>query len=79
MNISKFALDRPVSTSMAILSVIVLGLLSVNRIPLIFLPDISRPYLRIQANYQGSNPEEIERLIRFKQGRPPKPAGEQGR
>lgn len=63
MKISKFALDRPVTTTMAILSVIVLGLLSLNRIPLIFLPDINRPYLRIQASYQGSNPEEIERLI----------------
>ncbi len=63
MKISKFALDRPVSTTMAILSVIVMGLLSLNRIPLIFLPDISRPYLRVSANYQGSNPEEIERLI----------------
>ena len=48
---------------MAVLSVIVLGLLSLNRIPLIFLPDISRPYLRVHASYQGSNPEELERLI----------------
>ncbi len=63
MKISKFALDRPVSTTMAILSVIVMGLLSLNRIPLTFLPDINRPYLRVQTNYQGSNPEEIERLI----------------
>jgi len=63
MKISAFAINRPVTTTMAVLSVIVLGLLSLNRIPLIFLPDISRPYLRVHASYQGSNPEEVERLI----------------
>ncbi len=63
MKISEYAINNPVTTTMTTLSVIVLGLLSLNRIPLIFLPDINRPFLRIQANYQGSNPEEVERLI----------------
>jgi len=63
MKISRYALNRPVTTTMVILSIIVMGLLSINRIPLIFLPDINRPYLRVQASYDGSNPEEIERLI----------------
>src|SRR3989304_2578282 len=63
MKISEYAINNPVTTTMATLSVIVLGLLSLSRIPLIFLPDINRPFLRIQANYQGSNPEEVERLI----------------
>lgn len=63
MKLSEFAVNRPVTTSMVIVSFIVLGFLSINRIPLVFLPDISRPNLRVQANYQGSNPEEVERLI----------------
>jgi len=63
MKLSEFAVNRPVTTTMLILSTIVLGLLSVNRIPLVFLPDINRPNLRIFTSYQGSNPEEIERLI----------------
>jgi len=63
MKISEFAINRPVTTTMAVLSVIVLGLLSLSRIPLIFLPDINRPYLRVHVSYQGSNPEEVERLI----------------
>ena len=63
MKISEYAINNPVTTTMVTLSVIVLGLLSLSRIPLIFLPDINRPFLRIQANYQGSNPEEVERLI----------------
>ena len=63
MKISEFAINRPVTTTMAVLSVIVLGLLSLSRIPLVFLPDISRPYLRVHVSYQGSNPEEVERLI----------------
>ncbi|MCE5270614.1 efflux RND transporter permease subunit [bacterium] len=63
MKLSEFAVNRPVTTSMMILSIVVLGLLSVNRIPLVFLPDVNRPNLRIYTSYQGSNPEEIERLI----------------
>ncbi len=63
MKLSEFAVNRPITTTMLILSAIVLGLLSVNRIPLVFLPDINRPNLRIFTSYQGSNPEEVERLI----------------
>jgi len=63
MKISEFSINHPVTATMAVLSVIALGLLSLNRIPLIFLPDVSRPYLRVSVSYQGSNPEEVERLI----------------
>ncbi|HUU28354.1 MAG TPA: efflux RND transporter permease subunit [archaeon] len=63
MKISEFAINRPVTTTMAVLSMLVLGLLSVSRIPLIFLPDVSRPFLRVYVPYSGSNPEEVERLI----------------
>ena len=63
MKISEFSINRPVTTTMAVLSLIVLGLLSLDRIPLIFLPDINRPYLRVHVSYDGSNPEEVERLI----------------
>jgi len=63
MNLSAFAINRPVTTTMAVLSVIVLGLISLQRLPLIFLPDVNRPYLRVFVSYQGSNPEEVERLI----------------
>ncbi|HLA40572.1 MAG TPA: efflux RND transporter permease subunit, partial [Candidatus Glassbacteria bacterium] len=63
MKISEMAINRPITTTMAVLSIMVLGLLSLNRIPLIFLPDINRPFLRVSVSYQGSNPEEVERLI----------------
>ncbi len=63
MKISEFAVNRPVTTTMVVLSMLVLGLLSLGRIPLIFLPDINRPFLRVQASYPGSNPEEVERLV----------------
>jgi len=63
MKISEFAINKPVTTVMVCLSVIVLGLLSLGRIPLIFLPDINRPNLRVYVPYQSSNPEEVERLI----------------
>ncbi|MEA2064169.1 MAG: efflux RND transporter permease subunit [Gemmatimonadota bacterium] len=63
MQLAEISIKRPVSTTMVILSIIVLGFLSLSRLPLVFFPDITRPYLRIQVPYQGSNPEEVERLI----------------
>ena len=63
MKIYSFAINRPVTTIMAILSLLVLGLVSLDRIPLIFLPDINRPNLRVYVSYPSSNPEEVERLI----------------
>ena len=47
MKISRYALNRPVTTTMVILSIIVMGLLSINRIPLIFLPDINLSLIHI--------------------------------
>ncbi|MFQ5751974.1 MAG: efflux RND transporter permease subunit, partial [bacterium] len=63
MNISDFSVKKPITMLMAILSVIVLGALALQRLPLTFLPDISSSTLRIQVPYASSSPQEVERLI----------------
>jgi len=63
MKLAEVSIKRPVTTIMGVLSIIVLGFLSVKRLPLVFFPDINNPYLRIYFTYQGSSPEEVERLI----------------
>jgi len=48
---------------MIIVSVIVLGILSLQRLPLAFLPNFSSDDVDINIPYVSSSPEEVERLI----------------
>lgn len=48
---------------MIIISVVVIGLISLKRIPLLYLPEFSGSSLWIDIPYLSSSPEEIERLI----------------
>ena len=61
--IVRFAVERRVTMSMMILGVLVLGWLSLNRLPLEFLPSFSSSNITVIATYRSSSPEEIERLI----------------
>jgi HAE1 family hydrophobic/amphiphilic exporter-1 len=63
MNLSEFAVKRPITTLMVILSVVVLGILSVLRLPLTYYPELSGSFLRIQIPYESSSPDEVQRLI----------------
>lgn len=48
---------------MILLSIIVLGLLALERLPLAFLPNFSSDDVDINVPYVSSSPEEVERLI----------------
>lgn len=63
MNISHFAVHRPVVTTMVTLIVIILGAISFSRLPVDLMPDISFPTLSISTSYENASPEEIEELI----------------
>ena len=63
MNLSEFSVNRPITTLMAILSIIVMGYISLTMLPLQQLPDISFPALTINVPYQSSSPQEIEKYI----------------
>ncbi len=63
MNISTFAVKRPITTLMIILSVIVIGWISLYRIPLLYLPEISGHFLNVHIPYKSSSPQEVEDLI----------------
>ena len=61
--IVRFAVERRVTMAMAVLGVMVLGWLSLNRLPLEFLPSFSSSNISVNAPYPSSSPEEIERLV----------------
>jgi HAE1 family hydrophobic/amphiphilic exporter-1 len=63
MKISRLAVRRPIFTIMVVLIVVLLGIISLLRLPIDLMPDISYPTLSISCNYENAGPEEIEELI----------------
>ena len=61
--IAKFAVERRVTMTMAVLGIFVLGYLSLTRLPLEFMPSFSSNSMWVSAPYSSSSPEEVERLI----------------
>ncbi|MGH9631534.1 MAG: efflux RND transporter permease subunit, partial [Bryobacteraceae bacterium] len=63
MSLIKGAIHRPVTISMFVVAVILFGVVSLDRLALNLLPDISYPSLTIQTDYEDAAPEEVESLI----------------
>ncbi len=63
MSIARAAVKRPVLTMMATLIVIILGGVSLYRIPVDLMPDVTYPTLSVATRYENASPAEIEELI----------------
>ena len=63
MKLSDYAIHKPITTIMVAISVVVLGAISLLRLPLEYLPNITFPVMYVNVDYPSSSPEEIERSI----------------
>ena len=63
MSIPRFAIQRPVMMTMISAIVILLGGISLTRLPVDLLPDISQPTINVRVNYTGVGPLEMEELV----------------
>ncbi len=63
MTATRIAIRRPVTISMFVVAVILFGVVSLDRLALNLLPDISYPSLTIQTDYEDAAPEEVEALV----------------
>ncbi|HSV99956.1 MAG TPA: efflux RND transporter permease subunit [Sedimentisphaerales bacterium] len=63
MRISQFSVHRPIFTIMVVMMIVVLGGISLLRLPIDLMPDISYPTISISCSYANAGPEEIEELI----------------
>ena len=63
MSIPRFAIQRPVMMTMISAIIILIGGISLVRLPVDLLPDISQPTITVRVNYTGAGPQEIEELI----------------
>lgn len=60
------AVKRPIGTIMFYIGIIVLGFVSLYKLSINLLPDLSYPKLTVLTQYAGSGPEEIEKFITTK-------------
>ena len=63
MSIPRFAIERPVMMAMICSIVILIGGISLTRLPVDLLPDISQPTVSVRVTYQGVGPLEMEELV----------------
>jgi hydrophobic/amphiphilic exporter-1 (mainly G- bacteria), HAE1 family len=63
MSIPRLAIHRPVTMFMISGVVILLGLMSLSRLPVDLLPDVSFPSITVRVTYAGVGPLEMEELV----------------
>ena len=60
MAIYKTAINKPITTGLIFVAVIVLGLFSLSRLPIDQMPEMDPPYITVMTTYAGANASEIE-------------------
>lgn len=63
MNLSSFSVKKPVTITMIVLIVVLLGAISLTRLPIDLYPEMELPYAIVSTSYSGAGPQEIENLI----------------
>ena len=59
----KFAINRPITTLMGVLSFIVFGLMSYTTMPVNLFPNVDFPVVTIQTNYNGADASTVETKV----------------
>lgn len=63
MSLVSAAVKRPVSTIASVIAIVLLGSVSLSRLPVSLLPDVTLPVLTIRTLYPGSAATEVSRFI----------------
>ena len=61
--LSDFSIRHPVSVCTILVSFLVLGTLSVFKIPLVMLPEVDAPFLMVHVPYYNATPQQVEEQI----------------
>jgi HAE1 family hydrophobic/amphiphilic exporter-1 len=63
MKVIDLSVNRPIGTMMVYIGVLILGVISLSKLAMDLLPNLSYPKITVFTDYPGSGPEEIERFI----------------
>lgn len=59
----ELVVKRPVSIFMGMIAVLILGFVSLTKLPIDFLPDMELPYITVSTKYENAGPEEVEKSV----------------
>jgi HAE1 family hydrophobic/amphiphilic exporter-1 len=60
MNLSEMSVRKPVTTVMCYLAVIVIGLVSLQRLPIDLFPEVDPPMISVLTQYPGASAQDVE-------------------
>ncbi len=63
MRLAQLSVNRPVTTLMIFVAMVVLGLVSLSMLGLDLMPDFEIPAVSVITAYEGAGPEEVETLL----------------
>ncbi|HAC16815.1 MAG TPA: multidrug transporter AcrB [Bacteroidetes bacterium] len=63
MNLSKIAVERPVTTTMVFLAILVMGVVSLMRLPIDLFPEIEPPIISVITSYPGAGAADVEQNL----------------
>jgi HAE1 family hydrophobic/amphiphilic exporter-1 len=63
MSIYKTAINKPITTALIFVAVMILGIFSYTKLPVDQFPEIEPPYVTVMTTYPGANASEIETKI----------------
>ena len=63
MSLARFAVRRPVTMSMISISIVLLGIVALSRLPVDLMPDVTFPSLTVTVEYEDVGPLEMEELV----------------
>lgn len=63
MDFVKTSIKRPITIIMMMFIILLLGVVSLNRMQLSLMPEFKLPYVVVFASYSGAGPEEVENLV----------------
>ncbi len=63
MSIYKTAIQKPITTCLVFVAIIVLGLFALTRLPIDQMPEMDPPYVTVMTTYAGANASEVEENV----------------
>lgn len=63
MSLSRFAINKPITTIVFLASIVVIGSIATARMKLAYLPNVDFPQIQISIPYPNSSPTQIEKNI----------------
>ena len=59
----KYIIDRPVTVTMILLSIVTLGFVAMSRLPISLIPDVDIPYVTVQISAGDMSARELDESV----------------